>query len=50
MLSTARTLEVPDKRQILTSQLTTPTAADCLSSAPPCYLRSIKRQIDSKLS
>ena len=37
-LSTAKTTEGPDKHQILTSQLTTPTAADYLSSAPPLSL------------
>ena len=38
MLSTAAPAEVPDERQILTSQLTTPTAADYLLSAPPLSL------------
>ena len=33
-LSTAKPAEGPDERQILTSQLTTPTAADYLSLAP----------------
>ena len=50
MLSTAKIEEVPDERQILTSQLITiPTAADYLSSAPPFHFRSIKRQTDLKL-
>ena len=38
MLSTAKTAEVPDERQILPSQQTTPTAADYPSSAPPLSL------------
>ena len=38
MLSTAKRAEEPDERQILPSQLTTPTAADYLSSAPPLSL------------
>ena len=37
-LSTAKPAEGPDEHQILTSQLTTPTAADYLSSAPPLSL------------
>ena len=50
MLSTAKIEEVPDERQILTSQLITiPTAADYVSSAPPCHFLSIKRQTDLKL-
>ena len=36
MLSTAKTVEVPDERQILPSPLA--TAADYLSSAPPLSL------------
>ena len=37
-LSTAKPAEGPDEHQILTSQLTTPTAADYLPSAPPLSL------------
>ena len=37
-LSTTKTAEGPDEHQILTSQLTTPTATDYLSSAPPLSL------------
>ena len=44
VLSTTKTAEVPDERQILTSQLTTSTAADYLSSASPLPL-SVKQTV-----
>ena len=55
MLSTAKTTDLPDERQILISRLTTAIAADYLSSAPPLSLSvnqkaTIKRQTQNFLN